>query len=216
MQKRAEQMDETRQRIVESTVRLHGTLGPAQTTIAGIARDAGVTRLTVYRHFPDDEAIFEACSTHWLAGQVLPDPVAWARIDDPVDRLCAGLSDLYRFYRDGEGMLTRVYRDRDAMPDGRRRALAQRDGHLRDVLVEPFGSAVRRLRAVVGHAASFATWRSLCLEQELTNSEAVEVMVALIVTTTRGARRSPAKASPPCGCGGGSRPGCGGGRGCLR
>jgi AcrR family transcriptional regulator len=120
MQKRAEQMDETRQRIVESTVRLHGTLGPARTTIAAIARDAGVTRLTVYRHFPDDEAIFEACSAHWLAGQVLPDPVAWARIHDPVDRLRAGLSDLYRFYRDGEGMLTRVYRDRDAMPDGRR------------------------------------------------------------------------------------------------
>ena len=193
MQKRAEQMDETRQRIIESTVRLHGTLGPAHTTIAGIARDAGVTRLTVYRHFPDDEAIFDACSAHWLAGQVLPDPVAWERIDDPVDRLCAGLSDLYRFYRDGEDMLTRVYRDRDAMPDRRRRALVQRDDHLRDVLVEPFDSMDRRLRAVVGHAVSFATWRSLCLEQELTNGEAVEVMVALVVTTMTGAGRSPAK-----------------------
>ena len=64
MQKRAEQMDETRQRIIESTVHLHGTLGPAHTTIAGIAREAGVTRLTVYRHFPDDEAIFEACSAY--------------------------------------------------------------------------------------------------------------------------------------------------------
>ena len=192
MQKRAEQMDETRQRIIESTVRLHGTQGPAHTTIAGIAREAGVTRLTVYRHFPDDEAIFEACAAHWLAGQVLPDPVAWARIDDPVERLRVGLSDLYRFYRDGEGMLTRVYRDRAAMPDGRRRALAQRDEHLRDVLVEPFGGADRQLRAVVGHAASFATWRSLCLEQELTNGEAVEVMVALVVTTTTGAGPSPA------------------------
>ena len=76
------------QRIIDSTVRLHGTLGPAHTTIAGIARDAGVTRLTVYRHFPDDEAIFDACSAHWLAGQVVPDPVAWARIDDerPAER----------------------------------------------------------------------------------------------------------------------------------
>jgi AcrR family transcriptional regulator len=195
MQKRAEQMDETRQRIIESTVRLHGTLGPAHTTIAGIARDAGVTRLTVYRHFADDEAIFEACSAHWLAGQVLPDPVAWTRIDDPVHRLRVGLSDLYRFYRDGEGMLTRIYRDRDAMPEGRRRALAQRDEYLRDVLVEPFGSMDRRLRAVVGHAASFASWRSLCLEQELTNGDVVEVMVALAVTTTTGARSSPAKAT---------------------
>ena len=124
--------------------------------------------------------------------RLIPDPVAWARIDDPVERLRVGLSDLYRFYRDGEDMLTRVYRDRDAMPDGRRRALAQRDEHLRDVLVEPFGGADRQLRAVVGHAASFATWRSLCLEQELTNGEAVEVMVALVVTTTTGAGPSPA------------------------
>jgi AcrR family transcriptional regulator len=193
MQRRAEQMDETRQRIIESTVRLHGTLGPAHTTIAGIARDAGVTRLTVYRHFPDDEAIFAACSAHWLAGQVLPDPVAWARIDNPIDRLRTGLSDLYRFYRDGEAMLTRVYRDRDAMPEGRRRALAQRDAHLRDVLVETFGGADRRLRSVVGHAASFPTWRSLCMEQELTNGEAVEVMVALVVSATRGAGRSSAE-----------------------
>jgi AcrR family transcriptional regulator len=194
MQKRAEQMDETRQRIIESTVHLHGTLGPAHTTIAGIAREAGVTRLTVYRHFPDDEAIFEACSAHWLAGQVLPDPVAWTRIDDPIDRLRVGLSDLYRFYRNGEAMLTRVYRDRDAMPDRRRRALAQRDEHLRGVLVEPFGSMNRQLRAVVGHAASFATWRSLCLEQQLTNGEAVEVMVALVVSTT-GPEPNPAKAT---------------------
>jgi AcrR family transcriptional regulator len=190
MQKRAKQVDETRQRIVESTVRLHGTLGPAHTTIAGIARDAGVTRLTVYRHFPDDEAIFAACSAHWLAGQVLPDPVAWAAIEDPVDRLRAGLSDLYRFYRDGEGMLTRIYRDRDAMPEGRRRALAQRDEHLRDVLLQPFGGAGRRLRAMVGHAASFGTWRSLCMEQEVTSAEAVEVMVTLVVTATTGAGRS--------------------------
>ena len=190
MQKRAELMDETRQRIIESTVRLHGTLGPAHTTITGIARDAGVTRLTVYRHFPNDEAIFAACSAHWLAGQVLPDPVAWGRIDDPVDRLHTGLSDLYRFYRDGESMLTRVYRDRDAMPEGRRRALAHRDDHLRDVLLEPFSGADRRLRSVIGHAVSFATWRSLCVEQELTNNEAVEIMVALVTTATTGAGRS--------------------------
>ena len=86
-------------------------------------------------------------------------------------------------------MLTRIYRDRDAMPERRRRALTQRDDHHRNVLVQPFDSADRRLRAVVGHAVSFATWRSLCLEQELTNGEAVEIMVALVVTTTTGAGR---------------------------
>jgi AcrR family transcriptional regulator len=188
MQKRAEQVDDTRQRIVEATVRLHSTLGPAHTTVAGIARDAGVTRLTVYRHFPDDEAIFAACSAHWLAGQVPPDPGAWAEIGDPIERLGAGLDDLYRFYRDGEGMLTRVYRDRDAMPEGRRRALDERDGFVRRVLLEPFESPDRRLRAVIGHAASFATWRSLCVEHDLTNPEAVEAMTTLVASGSRTAR----------------------------
>jgi hypothetical protein len=83
-------------------------------------------------------------------------------------------------------MLTRVYRDRDAMPQGRRRALARQDDHFRRVLAEPFGGANRRLLAVVGHATSFATWRSLCIEQGLTNSEAIEAMAVLVVTPTTG------------------------------
>ena len=76
-------MDQTRQRIVEATVELHGSVGPAATTIAAIAEAAGVTRLTVYRHFPDDGALFAACSAHWISRQQLPDPGAWSQIDDP-------------------------------------------------------------------------------------------------------------------------------------
>jgi AcrR family transcriptional regulator len=186
MRKRAEQMDETRRRIIEAAVNLHGTVGPTETGVAGIAREAGVTRLTVYRHFPDEEAIYAACSAHWLSGQVPPDPTAWSRIADPVERLRTGLADLYRFYREGEAMLTRVYRDKAALPSGRRQALDDRDGHHRDVLLDPFlahrGSR-RRLRAVVGHAASFGTWRSLCVEQDLLDREAVEAMIALVVAT---------------------------------
>src|SRR5215471_19726118 len=71
MRRRAEQVDQTRQRIVAATVQLHGTLGPAATTIAAIAEAAGVTRLTVYRHFPDDAALFGACSAHWISRQQL-------------------------------------------------------------------------------------------------------------------------------------------------
>src|SRR5918999_188498 len=74
MSRRAEGVAETRQRIVEATVELHGTVGPAASTIAAIAERAGVTRLTVYRHFPDDEALWAACSGHWLSQQDPPDP----------------------------------------------------------------------------------------------------------------------------------------------
>src|SRR5579864_2326852 len=152
MRRRAEQVDQTRQRIVEATVELHGSVGPAATTIAGIADRAGVTRLTVYRHFPDDAALFGACSAHWISRQQLPDPGAWSQIGDPAARLRAGLADLYRFFRAGADMLTCIYRDFAALPEGHQQALRDQDTFFRDVLAAPFGGTrddQRRLRAVI-------------------------------------------------------------------
>lgn len=186
MVKRADDVEATRQRIVSAAVHLHGTVGPAATTIAGIAAEAGVTRLTVYRHFPDDEALFAACTTHWYSQQTLPDPEAWSRIPDGAERLCAALTDLYRFYREGEPMLTLGHRDRAAMPAGQQQRLAERQLFFRDLLLGPFrlrGARRRRVAAVVGHAIAFPTWRSLCLDQDLTDAEAVDAMTALVLAT---------------------------------
>ena len=184
MNKRADDVAETRQRIVDAAVRLHGTIGPAATTISALAEEAGVTRLTVYRHFPDDSALFSACSQHWASGQVLPDPRAWRQLSDPAERLQAGLSDLYRFYREAEPMLTNVRRDRAAVPaelQGRNEAT---DAGYRDTLLQAFalrGTRRKHLRATLGHAVAFWTWRSLCLDNGLTNPEAVRTMTAFVV-----------------------------------
>lgn len=183
MGKRTEQVTGTRQRIVDAAVALHGSVGPARTTIAGIAERAGVTRLTVYRHFADDEALFAACSAHWLSLQRLPHPAAWSVETEPLVRLGTGLSDLYRFYRDGEAMLTRIYADLDDLPAAHRKVLAARNDHFRNVLLEPFPDADARLRAAVNHAVSFWTWRSLCHDNGLSNDDAVDIMTALIATT---------------------------------
>ncbi|HET9052175.1 MAG TPA: helix-turn-helix domain-containing protein, partial [Candidatus Dormibacteraeota bacterium] len=126
MRRRAENVDETRRRIVEAAVALHGSVGPAGTTVLRVADRAGVTRATVYRHFADDDALFTACSTHWLAGQVAPDPAAWAAVAEPAERLHAGLTDLYRFYRAGETMLTRIHHDIAVLPEGHRRRIRER------------------------------------------------------------------------------------------
>lgn len=185
MRRRAEQVDQTRQRVVEAAVRLHATVGPAATTIAAIAELAMVTRVTVYRHFPDEAALFAACSAHWMSGQRLPDPVAWARINDPADRLRAGLADLYRFYRAGAGMLANVYRDFSVLPEAQQRMLREQDETARCVLTGPFGGDGRddrRVRAVVGHAAAFWTWHSLSAEQGLPDHEAVQLMTAMVLT----------------------------------
>jgi AcrR family transcriptional regulator len=182
MRERAEQVRRTRERIIEATVHLHSTVGLGATTVAGIALQAGVTRLTVYRHFPDVEGLYAACSAHWSARQVRPDPAAWARTADPAERVREGLADVYRFYRGGKAMLTNVNREKELLPAELRQGLERTDDHLRDVLLTAFaatGARRTRLRAVLGHAVKFATWRSLCVEQGLSDREAVETMTEL-------------------------------------
>lgn len=195
MRRRAEQVEQTRQRIIEATVQLHGSVGLAATTIAAVADLAGVTRLTVYRHFPDETALIGACSAHWMSQQQPPDPGAWSQIGDPAARLQAGLADLYRFYRAGAGMLANVYRDFTALPEAHQQLLRDRDNRHRDILAAPFGGAAsqrRRVRAVIGHATSFGTWRSLCADQGLSDAEAVEVMTGTILAVTSRPHAAPA------------------------
>src|SRR6476469_8330030 len=92
LKERAEKQAETRQRIVEATAALHEEVGPARTTVAEIARRAGVTRLTVYTHFPEDEELFGACSAHFMSQHPPPDISVWAQIDDPAKRLRRALA----------------------------------------------------------------------------------------------------------------------------
>jgi AcrR family transcriptional regulator len=113
---RAEQQEETRRRIVEAIVELHKTIGPAQTTITAIAERAGVERLTVYRHFPDDAALFSACSDHWRAANPHPDLASWVDVIDPVDRMRRALTEVYRYYERTQGMLGNVLRDAELLP----------------------------------------------------------------------------------------------------
>jgi AcrR family transcriptional regulator len=180
MRKRADQMDEVRQRIIDAAVDLHGSIGPAYTTISGIAERAGVTRMTVYRHFADEEAIFAACSAHWLAGQSAPDPRRWVGLADPEQRLRVGLGDLYRFYHEGADMLAMINRDKDSIPPGRRAETAAGQAHLRDLFLTGLPRR-KRVRATVTLAMSFATWQLLCLDQGLSNKDAVDLMVTAVL-----------------------------------
>jgi AcrR family transcriptional regulator len=181
---RAAQEEATRQRIVEAALALHGSVGPARTTIAGIAEHAGVRRATVYRHFPDERSLFLGCSGTWRERNPLPDPATWSAIRDPADRLDAALDALYGWYEQAEPMLTAVLRDVDTMPiiaelqAGRFAYLAQ----VEDGLATGWGArgkAATRLRAAIGLALDFYTWRTL-RERGLARSEAVTLMAAAV------------------------------------
>ena len=183
MTKRAQMVDETRRRIVAATVDLHGSVGPANTTVSAIAEAAGVTRVTVYSHFPDEDALFAACTSHWAAQQRLPDPAAWRKIPGPEDRAKAALTDLYRFYREAAPMLTLTTRDREVLPAFLRQRNQQTTELRTDALLDawPRAQRTRRRRALVGHSMSFATWRSLCVDQALPQRDAVSAMTRLVV-----------------------------------
>ncbi len=109
--KRARQEEETRRRITEAVVELHRTVGPARTKVTEVAERAGVSRMTVYNHFPTEAELIEACSSHWAAQNPFPDPAAWAAVGDPGQRLRAALTDLYAWYADTEDMMGNVLRD---------------------------------------------------------------------------------------------------------
>jgi len=111
MKRRAELEQATRRRITESAVELHGSLGPARTSMSAVAEHAGVRRSTLYRHFPDEMALFEACTSHWRAANPVPDLASWAAIEDPDERLHVALAELYAFYRSTQRMLENLHRD---------------------------------------------------------------------------------------------------------
>ncbi len=178
--KRADDEQRTRARIVDAAELLHGTVGPANASISAIAETAGVTRATVYRHFPDDESLFLACSSQWLANQRLPDPASW-NDDDPWVRLRTGLLDLYRYYRAGEAMLTLIHRDADLVPERVRRARLESEKAWLEALTRSIPHRRRAaVRAAVAHAASFGAWRSLCRVEGLSDRAAADLMVGMV------------------------------------
>ncbi len=181
--KRAERQAETRRRIVEAALELHTTLGPLATTVTAIAERAGVERLTVYRHFPDEKSLFAACTAHYMNLHPPPDPRSWSGVHDPGERLRRGLSEQYAWFAENERRQASILRDVEALRA--RGSLPDRppfEAPAVEVLSSGWrvrGRARERLRSAIGHALSFYTWRSLEREQKLARDEAVELMVAL-------------------------------------
>lgn len=193
--RRALQEEETRRRITEAAVELHGSLGPARTTISAVAERAGVQRATLYRHFPDEVALFGACSAHWLAENPLPQLSEWEAIDDPEERLRTALAEMYAWYERGEGMLEKTTRDAALVPamraatEGMEAWLGQAAKAVSRGRPER-GGWRRKAEAAIGHALAFDTWRSLVRERGLAASEAVDLMAGLVALAAGAGRKA--------------------------
>ena len=184
LKRRAERQDETRQRIVDATIELHQTIGAAQTTVSEIAKRAGVGRVTVYRHFPDEETLFYACSGHYFSQHPFPDIERWRRIPDPHDRLREGLRDTYAWHEENRQMIAM------ALAEARELPMMTRYHDFWDAAAEVLAAAWRirgrrrsNLKAAIALALSFDTHRTLTREQHLTEGQSIELMVHLAEST---------------------------------
>jgi AcrR family transcriptional regulator len=182
---RAEKQAGTRRRIVEATSALHEEVGPARTTVAEIARRAGVQRLTVSNNFPSETDLFAACGEHSMAQNPPPDPSAALALDDPAERLRAVLRPFYRWYRKSAQGQENLQRDRLVMPalDAVMKIrMDQSLGNLADALsagFAPRGRPAKKVRAAVALALDFWTWRRLAREG-MSDDDAAALMVGAV------------------------------------
>ena len=180
LKRRAERQAETRRRIVEAAVALHGSVGPARTSLSMVAERAGVQRHTLYAHFPDERTLLLACSGLSLERDPPPDAAPWRAIADRRARLEAGLGAVYAWYARNEGVAACVLRD------------AEHHAPTRELLEKRWGPIVAAWHEVLGArwgakkcamlalALSFFTWRTLVREGGLETAAAVDAMVAAI------------------------------------
>lgn len=186
---RAESQRETRERIAAAAAELHGEVGVGQTTVADIARRAGVQRLTVYNHFADLSELLPACSAHYLSLHPQQDIGPAFELEDPRARVRAVLSAFYRWYREVEPMQIRVQGERSTVPeleDWMSRTADVRLAELASGLAAGFGlrgKRADRLRALISLALDFWTWRRLDREG-LDDDAAAELMVDSLAAVT--------------------------------
>jgi AcrR family transcriptional regulator len=186
LKERARRQEETRRRITEATMELHRTVGPARATVTEIAARAGVQRLTVYNHFPDEASLVAACNAHWLARHPPPDLADLGTVADPEQRVRIAVDRWYAYYADTEEMTANVLRDAGAVPSLAGAVEAMRAGlqALAEVLAAGFPASAedserRRAVAALALVLQFATWRHLVRGSGLGAADAVDVAVTL-------------------------------------
>ncbi len=182
--RRAEQQEQTRERIVGAVMALHEKLGPANTSIKAIAEKAGVQRLTVYRYFPDDDSLFQACTSEWFKLHPPPDITEWADIEDAGRHSTAVLLAFYRYYRKTEKMWKGAYRDVEEIK-ALKKPMGMFEGYLdqvRDEMLKRWkakGKRKQQLSTTLRHCLRFTSWESLKREK-LNDQQITELVITWI------------------------------------
>lgn len=181
LDRRAETQRETRRRIIEAAIELHQERGPAFTSVTDLAKRAGVGRVTVYRHFPSEALLLQACSGLYAIRHPLPPLPPTRPGNTPTDRLRAALTGVYAYHADTEPMMARVLPQVGDQPV--MRPYHEHFAAMADSLTAAFRARGRRrttLHAAITLALSFHTWRLLVRDQQLSNVQAINVVLRMV------------------------------------
>jgi AcrR family transcriptional regulator len=184
---RAERQRETRRRIVDAATGLHAEVGPLSTTITAIAERAGVERLTVYRHFPDEESLVRACTQHYFEAHPAPDPQSWLAVEDPEARVERGLTELYHWWAENAEVVASVLRDYQVAPERVGHGLVEYTAAAGQALLQGWSLRGRRraeLEATIALAVHFRTFEALSNEG-MRDREAARLMARMVVCSHR-------------------------------
>lgn len=188
--RRRAQVAETLRRIVDAALALHTTKGPAFTSVWDIARLADVSPVTVYRHFPSLDALYQACRHRFFEKYPLPSFEELTEIEGTEPRVRTVLEKLYAYYDEVGDLMWPVQRDADLVPE-----LARGFQQLQQLLQELAATALasldadaqvrRKAQAVLLLLMSLGSWRDLVRVQGLSSREAVNLAVELTLAPLR-------------------------------
>jgi AcrR family transcriptional regulator len=179
MTRRASAAAETRRRIVDATLELHGEQGIAATSWDDIAARAGVGVGTVYRHFPSLDELIPACGEITRERIALPDPSLFDGLDTPAERLEHLVREAFAIYERAAPQLRAIRSEPDVHPNVAEAGEAVEAAltALVDAAVEPAAD-----RAVVRALIDLGTWQAL-RDQGLGQTEAVAAIAGLLSQT---------------------------------
>jgi AcrR family transcriptional regulator len=178
MTRRASAAAQTRRRIVDATLELHGEQGIAATSWDDIATRAGVGVGTVYRHFPSLDELVPACGEVTREVLALPDPSV---VDGtPAERIERLVREAFAIYERGAPQL-RAIRSEPEVHANVAEAGAEVEAALGALIDAAIGPSADR--AVVRALIDLGTWQAL-RDQGLGQAEAVAAIAEILTAHT--------------------------------